>query len=332
MEWGPSHHGRLVERSEHTMSTTTRPASIRGADEQRTERQRPGPVVDRPTTYESFSLTTLTPHLGAEVHGLDLSQPLTDDQLRDVHRAWADWSVLVFRDQHLDREAHKAFGRYFGELHVHPMHHARGGDPEILVVKTTAESPYTAGDGWHSDVTCDAHPPKASALYVTETPACGGGDTLYADMYLAYELLSPPMQELLEGLDAVHDGAIPYVGSYRSTPPEGGYPRNEHPVITVHPDTGRKVLYVNSGFTSHIVGLRRWESEALLRSLHGLVATTPRLHCRVAWEPNTLTLWDNRCTQHHAVWDYSPYSRYGERVSIVDDRRPAGVDGRTGAG
>jgi taurine dioxygenase len=286
---------------------------------------RPGAVGDRRTAYDTFEVATLTPHLGAEVEGLDLSQPLTDAQVGDLRQAWADWSVLVFRDQHLDRDAHKEFGRYFGELHVHPMNFARKSDPEILIVKTTAESPYTAGDGWHSDVTCDQIPPFGSALYITETPECGGGDTLYADMYLAYELLSPTMQLFLEGLTAVHDGAIPYVGKYKSTPPEGGYPRSEHPVVTVHPVTGRKVLYVNSGFTSHIKGLRAWESEALLDSLYQHIATTPKLHCHVEWRPNTLTLWDNRCTQHHAVWDYYPHSRYGERVSMINDERPLGV-------
>jgi taurine dioxygenase len=276
-------------------------------------------------SYDSFELSSLTPHLGAEIDGLDLSQPLDGHQLRDLHRAFAEWGVLVFRDQHLDREAHKAFGRYFGDLHVHPMNHSRVTDPEVLIVKTTKDSPYTAGDGWHTDVSCDAVPPLASALYITETPEVGGGDTLYADMYLAYDLLSPAMQEFLEGLSAVHDGGLPYVGGYGSTPPEGGYPRNEHPVVTVHPVTGRKVLYVNSGFTSHIVGLRRGESRALLDMLFELVATTPRLHCRVRWEPNTLTLWDNRCTQHHAVWDYHPCSRYGERVSVIGTDAPTGV-------
>ncbi len=279
----------------------------------------------RAKQYSSFRLTSLTPHLGAEIDGLDLSHPLDDDQLGDLQRAFADWSVLVFRDQHLDRDAHKMFGRYFGDLHTHPLNHARGGDPEILIVKTTKDSPYTAGDAWHTDVTCDEMPPLASALYITETPEVGGGDTLYADMYLAYELLSPAMQTFLEGLTAVHDGGIPYVGSYNTTPPEGGYPRNEHPVIAVHPVTGKKVLYVNSGFTSHIKGLRRWESRALLDSLFKLIAETPRLHARVRWEPNTLTLWDNRCTQHHAVWDYHPSSRYGERVSVIGDERPLGA-------
>lgn len=288
----------------------------------------PGQAPSRRTSYPSFEVTTLTPHLGAEVDGLDLSQPLDEQELRDLHAAFADWSVLVFRDQHLDREAHKAFGRYFGELHTHPLHHNRKGDPEILVVKTTKDSPYTAGDAWHTDVTCDPIPPLASALYVTETPSVGGGDTLYADMYLAHELLSPPMQRFLEGLTAVHDGGIPYVGSYNTVPPEGGYPRSRHPVIAVHPVTGRKILYVNSGFTSHIEGLRRWESRALLDTLFRLIADTPRLIARVRWEPNTLTLWDNRCTQHHAVWDYHPHSRYGERVSVVGTEPPVGVDVR----
>ena len=287
---------------------------------------RPDAVDDRPAGYPSFGISALTPRFGAEVHGLDLSRPLTDGQWRDVEAAFADWSVLVFRDQHLDREAHKSFGRHFGRLHVHPLNAVRGGDdPEILIVKTTADSPYTAGDGWHSDVTCDEVPPLGSALYITETPACGGGDTLFANMSLAHDLLSPAMQSFLSGLTAVHDGAKPYVGSYKYTPPEGGYPRNEHPVITVHPVTGRRVLNVNPGFTSHIKGLHRWESDALLKALYDLVPSTPKLQCRVRWEPNTLTLWDNRCVQHHAVWDYYPNNRYGERVSIVADEAPRGV-------
>ena len=290
-----------------------------------TDRERPGAVTERTTAYASFDVAPLTPHLGAEVAGLDLSQPLSDAQLADMRRAFMDWSVLVFRDQHLDREDHKRFGRYFGALHTHPMNYSRDGDPEILKIRTTADSAYTADDGWHTDVTCDAIPPLGSALYITETPECGGGDTLYADMYLAYELLSPAMQAFLEGLTAVHDDALPYVGAYKSTPPEGGYPRNEHPVIAVHPDTGRKVLYVNSGFTSHIRGLRPWESRTLLDGLFNFIATTFCLYCRVEWKPNTLTLWDNRCTQHHAVWDYYPFTRSGERVSVTGTEPPGGV-------
>jgi taurine dioxygenase len=275
--------------------------------------------------FESFELRALTPHIGAELRGIDLSQPLSDRQERDVRDALHDWMVLVFRDQKLTRDQHKDFARRFGHLHSHPMHKGghRGGDTEILPVATNADSKYTAGDGWHTDVTCDEIPPLGSLLYVTETPECGGGDTLYADMYLAYEALSAPMKGFLEGLTAIHDGAIPYVGAYKTTPPEGGYPRSEHPVITRHPETGRKILYVNAGFTSHIVGLTPSESRAVLNMLYRHIDSTPRLYCRVEWQPGTLTFWDNRCTQHHAVWDYYPHSRYGERVSVFGDKRPS---------
>lgn len=273
--------------------------------------------------YSTLSLTPLTPHIGAEVHGVDLND-VSDAQFEEIERAWADWMVLVFRGQDIDKDAHKAFGRRFGELHVHPLNHSRSGDDEILEVKTTAQSKYTAGDAWHTDVTCDEFPPMASLLYMHETPEVGGGDTLYADMYLAYEMLSPALQAFLEDKVAVHDGAIPYVGAYGVAPPTGqDYPRNEHPVICRHPVTGRRLLYVNSGFTSHIKGLKPKESRAILDMLFALIATTPSLTCRVRWEPNTLTMWDNRCTQHHAVWDYYPHTRHAQRVSIVAPERPA---------
>ena len=273
-------------------------------------------------SYETLEVETLTPHIGAKVRGVDLSQPLTNEQARDVHEAWIDWKILVFPNQHLNRDQHKAFARRWGKLHVHPMQPTYGGDEEILVVKTTRDSTYTSGDGWHTDVTCDPVPPLGSMLYITETPASGGGDTLFADMYLAYQMLSDPMKEFLDPLVAEHDGAGPYVGSYKSTPPEGGYPKSQHPVIVTHPDSGKKLLYVNRGFTSHIVGLGRGESNAVLEMLYRLIDSTPRLYCRVDWEPNSLAFWDNRCTQHHAVWDYWPNSRYGERVSIVGDQPP----------
>ena len=277
----------------------------------------------RDLDYENFQLRPLTPHMGAEIRDIDLAEPLDEAQLKDVRRAFHDWMVLVFRDQVLDREQHKRLGRYFGELHVHPMHTTRSSDPEILPVRTTRDSAYTAGEGWHTDVSCDEIPPLGSMLYITETPECGGGDTMFADMYLAYELLSEPMQRMLEGLTAVHDGAIPYVGGYKSTPPPGGYPKNAHPIVTRHPETGRKVLYVNRGFTSHIPELTPRESRALLEMLYQHIEATPKLLCRVAWEPGTLTFWDNRCTQHHSVWDYYPHTRSGERVSILGTAPPS---------
>lgn len=274
--------------------------------------------------FQTIGVDSLTPHIGAEIDGVDLAQPLSNEQFSEIYQAWLDWKVVVFRDQVIDRDQHKAFARRFGSLHVHPMQHSYGGDPEILTVKTTKDSAYTAGNGWHTDVTCDPIPPLGSMLYITQTPEVGGGDTLYADMYLAYELLSDTMKELLGNLTAVHDGALPYLGNYKVAPPDGEqYPKNEHPLIVRHPETGQKVLYVNSGFTSYIKGMQPWESKALLGALFNHIATTPRLYCHVEWRPNTLTFWDNRCTQHHAVWDYWPHSRYGERVSILGNERPA---------
>jgi len=275
------------------------------------------------TGFQTIGVNSLTPHIGAEIQGVDLSKPLDNEQFSEVYRAWLDWKLVVFRDQHLTQDQHKALGRRFGSLHVHPMQHSYGGDPEILRIKTTKDSRYTAGEGWHTDVTCDEIPPMGSMLYITQTPEVGGGDTLFADMYLAWELLSDTMKGMLAGLSAVHDGALPFLSSYRVAPPDGKeYPRNEHPLVITHPETGRKVLYVNSGFTSHIKGLAPAESKAILQFLFNHIATTPRLYCRVEWQPNTLTFWDNRCTQHHAVWDYYPHSRYGERVTIVGTQRP----------
>lgn len=273
--------------------------------------------------WRHIKVEPLAPSLGAEVRGVDLAAP-TEAQLMEIKAAWAQHLVLTFPEQRLDREAHKAFGRAFGTLHVHPLNHARGGDDEILVVKTDAESKYTAGDAWHTDVSCDPIPPLGSALYITEVPSNGGGDTLFANMYLAWETLSESLRAFLEDKFALHDGALPYVGSYGVPPPEGSnYPRNRHPIAPRHPVTGKRLLYVNSGFTSQIEGLKREESRALLDMLFRHIERNPRFQCRVRWQPGTLTLWDNRCTQHHALWDYYPERRYGERVSILGDAPPS---------
>jgi taurine dioxygenase len=284
---------------------------------------------ERDLSYECFEIKTLTPHIGAEICGIDLAKPLSPQQEKEIRRAFSDWMVLVFPDQHLEPSQHKAFGSLFGELHIHPqLRGAKLLHPEVLPVVTNEDTPFTPGDGWHTDVTCDEIPPLGSMLYVRETPEVGGGDTLYADMYMAYELLSPPMRDFLEGLTAIHDGAGPYseqraLGLGAPDPDEPD-PQAEHPVITRHPDTGRKLLYVNSGFTTRIVGLRAAESRTLLDMLFRHIESNPKLCCRVHWSPNTLTFWDNRCTQHHAIWDYYPHRRIGGRVSILGDSRPAG--------
>ncbi|MAE97362.1 MAG: taurine dioxygenase [Deltaproteobacteria bacterium] len=285
-------------------------------------------VPERDLGYRSFEIRTLTPHIGAELRGIDLAQPLSSEQDKELRRALHDWKVLVFPDQDLSAEQHKTLGAHFGRLHVHPQ--LRGADmkhPEILPVITNKDSLFTAGDGWHADVTCEEIPLMGSMLYIRETPECGGGDTLYADMCMAYELLSEPMKQFLSGLTAIHDGAGPYseqhaMGIGRPAPGED-YPRAQHPVIVRHPETGQKLLYVNSGFTTRIVELSAAESRSVLDLLFRHVESNPKLCCRVHWAPKTLTFWDNRSTQHRAIWDYHPHARVGGRVSILAEARPS---------
>ncbi|MCP5065139.1 MAG: taurine dioxygenase, partial [bacterium] len=249
-------------------------------------------------------------------------------QEKEIRRALHDWMVLVFPEQELDAAQHKAFAARFGPLHVHPqLRGAKMSHPEILPVHTNAESPFTPGDGWHTDVSCEEIPLWGSMLYIRETPECGGGDTLFADMNLAYELLSQPMRDFLEGLTAIHDGAGPYseqlAMGFGSPASDKDFLRTEHPVVVRHPETGRKLLYVNSGFTTRIVGLSGAESRAVLELLFRHISSTPKITCRVHWKAKTLTFWDNISTQHHAIWDYYPHSRIGGRVSILGKSRPS---------
>jgi taurine dioxygenase len=273
--------------------------------------------------YRSILVRPITPMIGAEIEGVDLSEPLSKRQFDEINRALLEHHVIVFRDQQLTREQHKDFGRLFGRLHVHPLKELMGGVPEVLEVVADNDSRFVAGEGWHTDVTCDEEPPMGSMLYIRETPSFGcGGDTLFANMHLAYEMCSEPMKAFLESLTAVHDGALPYVQGYGYRP-DKPFPRNEHPVVIRHPGNGRQCLYVNRGFTSHIVQLARFESAALLEMLFRAIEQTPVLQCRVRWTPNTLVIWDNRCTQHHAAWDYYPLRRAGDRVSIIGARPTA---------
>lgn len=275
-----------------------------------------------PEDYRQLSVRPLTPVIGAEVFGLDLSKELTDEQLAEVKHAFLTHHVLVFRDQELSVEDHKRFAGYFGELRSRQLSESDDGDPAVLEISADKDSTDVAGNDWHTDGTADAEPSLGSMLYVTRTPEIGsGGDTMFANMHLAYEMLSPHMQSFLDGLTAVHDGLIPWQGY--QPPADYVIPKSEHPVVVRHPDTGRKLLFVNPGFTSHIVQLSADESRGLLDLLFGLVPKKPLLSCRVRWAPNTLVFWDNRCTQHHAIWDYYPHARYGQRVSINGTRPTA---------
>ncbi len=267
-----------------------------------------------PRTYRTLEVDPLTPIIGAEISGVDLAEPLSEERLTEIKRAFLDHHVLVFRDQIITPADQKRFAAHFGELRpVNPP--PEHGDPVVLDIETAAESAYAAGDGWHADGTADAEPSLGSMLYITEVPQGGaGGDTLFANMHVAYELCSPLIRSLLDQLTAVHDGTL----QFRNYPKPATYdpPVSEHPVIVQHPETGRKLLFVNPGYTSHIPQLSHDESRALLDLLFALVPNHPILSCRVRWRPNTLVFWDNRCVQHRAIYDYYPLTRYGRRVAI----------------
>ena len=270
-------------------------------------------------TYTALRIEKLTPHVGAEVHGVDLSQPLDERTFKEVHDALIDNGVIFFRDQHLTPEQQKDFGRLFGELHVHPAAPALlEGHPEILVIHADEKSKRVAGEVWHSDVSCDPEPPMGSILYMHELPPVGG-DTLFASMYAAYDALSEPMKRFVEGLTAWHDGEHVYRGRYGLKDEGKTFPRAEHPVVRTHPVSGRKALYVNRGFTTRIAQLTRPESDALLEFLYQHVET-PEFHCRFRWQVSSVAFWDNRCVQHHAMWDYFPQRRHGHRVTVRGDK------------
>ena len=266
-----------------------------------------------------LELHKMTPTCGAEVRGVDLSQPLEDARFDALQRALAEHCVLFFRDQKMTPEQQKAFGRRFGELHLHPAWpRLLEGHPEIMEIYADANTKRIAGEDWHSDVSCDSEPPLGTILYMLEVPAVGG-DTLFASMTAAYEALSAPMKRLLEGMTALHDGETTYRGRYEGMQEAPSYPSAEHPVIRTHPVSGRRALFVNRIFTRRILQLEKHESDALLEMLFRHVET-PEFQCRFRWQPGSVAFWDNRCVQHHALWDYYPQRRRGLRVTIKGER------------
>jgi taurine dioxygenase len=266
-----------------------------------------------------FSIQKLTPTIGAELEGIDLSHRLSDGALLEIRTALLDSLVIFFRNQNLTPEQHKGLGRRFGRLHIHPAPLGiLEGHPEIIIVRADESSRRIAGELWHSDVSCDAEPPMASILYVKEIPAVGG-DTLFASMYAAYDALSDSMQRFICDLTAIHDGARNYEGRQPAAPDSAEFPRAEHPVVRTHPETGRKALFVNRMFTSRIVQLKKGESEVILEMLFRHIEN-PEFQCRFRWQPNSIAFWDNRCAQHLALWDYHPQRRYGNRVTIAGDK------------
>jgi taurine dioxygenase len=267
-------------------------------------------------SYEVLTVKPVTPRIGAEVSGVDLTRPLSDRQTEELKTALADHMVLFFRDQPIEHDSHEALGRAFGELAIHSGVAGLADHPEIVAIHADADSKFVAGENWHSDLTCDASPPMGSILYLHTVPETGG-DTLFSSMYAAYEALSPRMKAYLEGLSAIHDGDHVYRPLFPDV--DRKYPCSTHPVVRTHPVTGRKALFVNSSYTTRIVEVPKDESDAILAFLYDHVKN-PNFQVRFRWRPHSIAFWDNRCTQHMATWDYFPQTRSGFRVTVAGDR------------
>ncbi len=255
-------------------------------------------LTDKTTTLE---VRPLTGTLGAEVTGVDLGD-LDDATFEQVAGALWRHQVLVVPDQHLDPVAHKRFGERFGELHTHPAAPGVDGHPEILRLVNRGKSKNIT-EVWHSDVSCEERPPSISILQAIEVPDAGG-DTMWASSYEAYDRLSEGMKAMLEPLDAVH---------------EAFGLENVHPVIRRHPETGRKGLYVNGGFTRRFAGMSVEESRPLLDYLVSH-ASRPDLTMRHSWTAGDIVMWDNRCVMHYAVHDYGDAPREMHRVTVRGER------------
>lgn len=282
---------------------------------------------DLPSTYTRFKVEPHTPNIGAVIHGLDLSHPLDVATQGELRHALARHEVIFFRDQTLTPEQHVAFTRTFGGVaEVKAFFPRLESHPEIEIVESTAER-QKAANNWHADITWREQPPLGTSLYAQVIPATGG-DAVWASLTKAYESLPPAFQAYLESLTAVHTWEISGWTEYLLRKDAGGdelkaarakYPPVEHPVVRVHPVTGKKILYVNSTFTSHIKGLTRSQSDALLTQLFEL-ARVPEFQARLRWQAGTLAVWDNRSTQHYAVGDFFPQHRKLHRITITADK------------
>ena len=273
------------------------------------------------TQFEAGTLDVrpMTPAIGAEIHGVDLGASDIAASIPAIRGALLKHGVIFFRDQDLTQEQHIAFARHFGELEIHPATPESQENREVLRI---AHGPKSRGkeNNWHSDVTWREKPSLGSILLAREVPDCGG-DTLFANMHLAYERLSDQMKRFCEGLTAVHDISRVFAKRLGKSIEElhEQYPPMRHPVIRTHPETGERAIYVNTGFTSHIEGLSKEESSWLLDHLYK-TAWDVEIQCRFRWQPGSVAFWDNRVCQHLAVSDYFPARRVMERVTIAGDR------------
>ena len=271
-----------------------------------------------------YTIKRLSPSIGAELLDLDLKNSLSEDLKDEIYQALLVYKVIFFRDQDLSIEEHLKFANNFGELEIHPFANNDKQYPEVLKI-THNEKNKGRENLWHSDVTWRLEPSLGSILRMKEAPKVGG-DTLFADMHAAYEDLSDEMKEQLDGAVAVHD----FEGFRKRLEKKGvskeeiedfnkKFPMPEHPVIRTHPDTGKKLIYVNAAFTKCIKDWEVEESSNMLKYLYSR-ASTPEYQCRFVWKDNSIAFWDNRSVQHYAASDYWPQVRKVERVTIIGDR------------
>ncbi len=265
--------------------------------------------------------------LGAEIHGLKLNQ-LSDEQFDAVRNALWEYNVIFFHDQHLSDEEHIEFAGRFGSKFVHPIKQAMDSETQIDEIMDTAESP-PGNDGWHTDVTWAPQPPDLAILRSIEIPPYGG-DTMWANMYKIYDDLSEHMKHMLEGLSAQHNFAqslpqriIDMMGGQETVDKVLEIcPPIAHPMVIKHPQTGRKALYVNSAYVSHIIGLPKKESAALLAFLYDHISSSHSRHCRFRWQQGSVAIWDEFATQHLAIADHgqllsAEQSRVMRRIEVA---------------
>ena len=270
--------------------------------------------------YEHITVTPKGVTLGAEISGVRLSGDLPDEVIAEIRRAWLDYKVVYVREQDISSTEHVEFARRFGELEVHPFLLGSEEHPELVRFEKGVEASGFE-NGWHHDVTWRENPSMGAILRSIQVPATGG-DTAFSDMAAAYDGLDDQMKERLDGLQAAHDYTLAFgsfVDDSKKAEMREQYPVVHHPIVRTHPETGRKLLFVNAYFTSHVVDMDENEGNQLLRYLISR-ASIMEYQYRVAWEPNQVTLWDNRIVQHYALSDYYPDVRIMERASIVGDR------------
>jgi len=279
--------------------------------------------------YKNIEVKPIAGAIGAEIFGVDLAEEaMAPEVFEEVHTAFLRHCVIFFRDQAMDDDVLARFGRRFGELAPLPPHRQVPGKyPELLIVETKPEDEMVFGWEWHSDTSHLETPTLGSILYAKVLPPAGG-DTMFANQYLAYETLSEGMKELLDGLVALHaNGRILRTLAEGQTPTPGtegasaGWSEMwaEHPVVRTHPETGRKALYVNEMHTERLKDMTVEESQPLLQFLYAH-SSKPEFTCRFKWEVNSVAFWDNRCAMHLAMNDYTGYRRLMHRVQVKGTR------------